>query len=257
MDIQNIVPDQSIALFVKNILVFENSESSETILPFFADGYPGLLFHQTENGITIQPHGKKMPTFFLYGQTIKPINIHVNGHFQIIIFQLYPFVLRAFWGINPREINDGCHYLTTGPENDINKIISNILFASTIEEKIRIIANLLLDYFKHKSNKLDFLVREAIQYIIDSRGIIAIKEIAKKEKLNIRTLERRFLRETGISAKQFAKIVQFQSSLNQLETKDFSKINDIVYANGYADQSHFIRVFKAFTGVTPNTFGKI
>lgn len=257
MDIQNIVPDQSIALFVKNILVFENSESSETILPFFADGYPGLLFHQTENGITIQPHGKKMPTFFLYGQTIKPINIHVNGHFKIVIFQLYPFVLRAFWGINPREINDSCHYLTTGPENDINKIISNILFASTIEEKIRIIANLLLDYFKHKSNKLDFLVREAIQYIIDSRGIIAIKEIAKKEKLNIRTLERRFLRETGISAKQFAKIVQFQSSLNQLETKDFSKINDIVYANGYADQSHFIRVFKAFTGVTPNTFGKI
>lgn len=257
MDIQNIVPDQSIALFVKNILVFENSESSETILPFFADGYPGLLFHQTENGITIQPHGKKMPTFFLYGQTIKPINIHVNGHLQIIIFQLYPFVLRAFWGINPQEINDGCHYLTTGPENDINKIISKILFASTIEEKIRIIANLLLDYFKHKSNKLDFLVREAIQYIIDSRGIIAIKEIAEKEKLNIRTLERRFLRETGISAKQFAKIVQFQSSLNQLETKDFSKINDIVYANGYADQSHFIRVFKAFTGVTPNTFGKI
>jgi AraC-like DNA-binding protein len=101
------------------------------------------------------------------------------------------------------------------------------------------------------------LVREAIQYIIDSRGIIAIKEIAEKEKLNIRTLERRFLKETGISAKQFAKIVQFQSSLNQLETKDFNKINDVVYTNGYADQSHFIRVFKAFTGVTPNTFGKI
>jgi len=257
MDIQNIVPGESIALFVKNILVFENRDTSETILPFFADGYPGLLYHQTENGLTIQPHGKKMPTIFLYGQTIKPITIHVNGHFQIIIFQFYPFVLRAFWGINPQDINDSCHYLTNGPENDINKIISEILFASTIEEKIRIITNLLLDYFKQKSNKLDFLVREAIQYIIDSRGIIAIKEIAEKEKLNIRTLERRFLKETGISAKQFAKIVQFQSSLNQLETKDFNKINDVVYTNGYADQSHFIRVFKAFTGVTPNTFGKI
>src|SRR5690606_8870505 len=99
--------------------------------------------------------------------------------------------------------------------------------------------------------------REVIQYIIDSKGTIPIKEIAKKEKLNIRTLERRFLKETGISAKQFAKIVQFQSSLNQLTTKDFSKKSDIVYANGFADQSHFIRVFKAFTGMTPNTFGKM
>lgn len=257
MDIQNIVQSQSTALFVKDILVFENKDDVETVLPFFADGYPGLLFHQTENGLTIQPHGKKMPTIFLYGQTIKPIAIEVNGPFQIIIFQFYPFVLRAFWGINPEDINDRCHDLTNGHENEINKIISEILLVPTIPEKITIIENLLLDYFEQKRNKLDFLIREVIQYIIDSKGTILIKDIAKKEKLNIRTLERRFLKETGISAKQFAKIVQFQSSLNQLATKDFSKINDIVYANGFSDQSHFIRVFKAFTGMTPNTYGKM
>ncbi|WP_373564673.1 helix-turn-helix domain-containing protein [Sphingobacterium sp. E70] len=74
--------------------------------------------------------------------------------------------------------------------------------------------------------------------------------------MHIRTLERRFLRETGISAKQFAKIVQFQSSLTQLTTNDFREISEIVYTNGFSDQSHFIRVFKAFTGVTPHTFGK-
>ena len=257
MDIQKIVPGQSIALFVKNILVFENKDDRENVLPFFADGYPGLMFHQTETGLTIQPHEKKMPTIFLYGQTIKPIAIEVNGPFQIIIFQFYPFVLRAFWGINPEDINDNCHDLNSPPEKEINKIISAILLVPTIQEKITIMTNLLLDYFEQKRSKLDFLIREVIQYIIDGKGMIPIKEIAEKEKLNIRTLERRFLKETGISAKQFAKIVQFQSSLNQLTTKDFSQINDIVYANGFSDQSHFIRVSKAFTGVTPTTFGKM
>jgi AraC-like DNA-binding protein len=28
----------------------------------------------------------------------------------------------------------------------------------------------------------------------------------------------------------------------------------VVYQNGYADQSHFIRVFKSFTGKTPGQF---
>lgn len=257
MDTQNISPNQSIALFVKNILIFDNKDHKETVLPFFADGYPGLMYHQTKRGLTIQPHGKKMPPIFLYGQTIKPISIEVNGPFQIIIFQFYPFVLRAFWGINPEDINDSCYNLYNSTNKKINKVSSEILLASTIQEKVSIISNLLLGYFEEKRNNLDFSIRGVIQYIIDSKGILTIREIAGKEKLNIRTLERRFIKETGISAKQFAKIVQFQASLDQLTTKDFRKINDIVYANGFSDQSHFIRVFKAFTGVTPHTYGKM
>ncbi len=257
MDTQNISPNQSIALFVKNILIFDNKDHKETVLPFFADGYPGLMYHQTERGLTIQPHEKKMPPIFLYGQTIKPISIEVNGPFQIIIFQFYPFVLRAFWGINPEDINDSCYNLYNNTNKKINEVSSEILLASTIQEKVSIISNLLLGYFEEKRNNLDFSIRGVIQYIIDSKGILTIREIAGKEKLNIRTLERRFIKETGISAKQFAKIVQFQASLDQLTTKDFRKINDIVYANGFSDQSHFIRVFKAFTGVTPHTYRKM
>lgn len=256
MDAQNIIPDQSIALFVKNIMVFENKSNVETIIPFFADGYPGLLFHQTETGLTIQPHGKKMPIIFLYGQTIKPITIDVNGPFKIIIFQFYPFVLRAFWEINPEDINDNCYDLNNRPETKLNELITEILSSPTIQEKVIIISKFLTSYFEQKRNKLDFSIKGVIQFIIDKKGTVPIKEIAKKEKLHIRTLERRFLKETGISAKQFAKIVQFQSSLTQLTTNDFREISEIVYTNGFSDQSHFIRVFKAFTGVTPHTFGK-
>jgi len=58
----------------------------------------------------------------------------------------------------------------------------------------------------------------------------------------------------GVTAKQFAKIIQFQQSLEQITVKDYSKLTDIVYANGFADHSHFIKVFKAFTGKTPLAF---
>lgn len=254
MQVQNIIPDQSIALFVKNIMVFENKDDVETVIPFFADGYPGLMFHQTERGLTIQPYGKKMPIIFLYGQTIKPITIEVDGPFKIVIFQFYPFVLRAFWELNPEDINDGCYDLNE--KKEIDELIKEILSSFNVQEKITVISRLLIGYFEQKRNKLDFSIRGVIQCIIDKKGAVPIHEIAKNKNLHIRTLERRFLRETGIPAKQFAKIVQFQNSLTQLTTHDSGSINEIVYANGFSDQSHFIRVFKAFTGLTPNTFGK-
>jgi len=51
-------------------------------------------------------------------------------------------------------------------------------------------------------------------------------------------------------------IIQFQNSLTQLTIKDYTILTDVVYNNGYADQSHFIRVFKSFTGKTPKNFAK-
>lgn len=254
MNFQNIIPDKSISLFVKNIWVFENNDGEiKTSLPFFADGFPGLMFQKTDNGLKVQPHNKQMPEVFLYGQTIKPIELEISGAYLVIIFQLYPFVLRTFFNINPQSINDNCYYLE---ENDstITSLNLQLTKSETVNEKVEIIKNLLLFYFEKKKQNLDFEIRKTIETIIQTKGQENISLIAEKSNLTIRTFERRFLNETGISAKQFAKIIQFQASLKQLTLKDYTKLTDIVYQNGFSDQSHFIKVFKAFTGKTPKKF---
>ena len=141
-------------------------------------------------------------------------------------------------------------------ENDstITSLNLQLTKSETVNEKIEIIKNLLLFYFEKKKQNLDFEIRKTIETIIQTKGQENISLIAEKSNLTIRTLERRFLNETGISAKQFAKIIQFQASLKQLTLKDYTKLTDIVYQNGFSDQSHFIKVFKAFTGKTPKKF---
>jgi len=253
---QIISPDTSIALFVKAILVFESQKNDCVNLPFYADGYPGLLFQRCYGDFTIKPHDKKMPTIFLYGQTIKPISIDVTGPFQIIVFQFYPFVLRTFWGISPESINDDCYDLDTPSNTTFHQLTGTLSSSSSTENSIQLLIQSLLSFFDSKKNKLDFSIQRAILEIIENQGQIIIKEIAKREALNIRTFERRFFKETGISAKQFAKMVQFHAAFKQLNSKDFRKITEIVYENGFSDQSHFIRVFKTFTGTTPASFNK-
>lgn len=253
MHFETIDPDKSISLLVKSIMTFEEDQDDlKTVLPFFADGYPGLMFQETDNGLWVNPHNKKMPPLFLYGQTIKPIELHMHGSYRLIVFQLYPFVLKSFFNVKAMDINDNCYDLQQS--ENISHIIQPLLKNAGFENRIKIISKVLLDIFNNKKAELDFMVRDAIQFILDRNTQVSITELCKRLHVTERTFERRFLKETGIPAKQFIQILRFQQSLGQLSVKDFRKLTDVVYANGYADQSHFIRVFKAFTGKTPKKF---
>ncbi|OPB94499.1 helix-turn-helix domain-containing protein [Elizabethkingia ursingii] len=250
MSFQEIIPTEPLSLFIKSILIFENSENPDiTKLPFFADGYPGLLFHKSDGGLTVIPHQKKMPDLFIYGQTINPIELEIKGSYSVTVVQLYPFVLKSFYGIDPKSINDDCYI-----PNNTKQVLSNLRSSATTDDCIELIKAYLLNTFEKRKSNLDFKIHHALEMIIAGNGTENIGQIAKELDFNIRTFERRFLAETGLSPKQFARIIQFQTSLQQLTSKDYNKLSDIVYENGFSDQSHFIRVFKAFTGKTPKSY---
>jgi len=255
MEFKTIIPGKSIALFVKSILVFEEPGTKQkTVLPFFADGYPGLIFQETSNGLLVNPHNKLMPAMFLYGQTINPIELVMTGSYKLIVFQLYPFVLKSFFNVIPNQLNDDCYNLGQQDNNTGTDTIRKLNQAKTSSHRIEIIAFFLHSIFQEKQKELDFTISKAIQKIINKKGQLIIGDLCKELYLTERTFERRFFRAVGITAKQFSKIIQFQQSLEQLTVKDFTKLTDIVYANGFVDQSHFIKVFKAFTGKTPFAF---
>jgi hypothetical protein len=95
----------------------------------------GLMFQETENGLLVNPHKKLMPAFFLYGQTIKPIELEIKGKYELIVFQLYPFVLKSFFKVEPQTINDDCYDLELLQEADISTFIKKIKTLETSIEK--------------------------------------------------------------------------------------------------------------------------
>jgi AraC-like DNA-binding protein len=255
MNFKNISPGKSIAEFVKTILVFDNNTVKEkNLLPFFADGYPGIMFQQTINGLYVMPHNKKMPVFFLYGQTIHPIELQVTGSYHFIVFQLYPFVLKDIFNLNAKDLNDDCFDLLELQHFNTAKIITQLNKSAITEKQITNITLFLHSIFEAKKERIDFKIRQAIQLIIGSNGQLTVAALRQRLNITERTFERRFITQVGVSPKQFSKMIQFQESLIQLTDKGYSKLSDIVYDNGFADQSHFIRVFKTYTGKTPKEF---
>jgi AraC-like DNA-binding protein len=255
MKLQNIEFDIELSPFVKSIMVFESNDADiKTNLPFFADGFPGLIFHVTPNGLYVNPHKKRMPQLFIYGQTIEPIEIEIYGTFQMIVFQLFPFTLKALLNIEPKSINDNCYDLSLDGIQIQNNVLSELSLYKDHHSRINLLISYIEKLIDSKRSYIDNAIFLAIKNILSAKGKCSLAETAKEVHLTKRTFERRFLSETGLLPKQFAKIIQFQNSLTQLSVKDFTSLTDVVYENGFADQSHFIRVFKSFTGKTPKQF---
>jgi AraC-like DNA-binding protein len=80
-----------------------------------------------------------------------------------------------------------------------------------------------------------------------------IETVAARYGITARYLQKLFLQYTGLTPKLYSKINRFQNSLRLITQNDCS-LTSIAYDCGYADQSHFIREFKSFTGLTPSGY---
>src|SRR5690606_28210884 len=108
MDTTKIIAENNLELFVKEIFIMEELDiSHDARLSFFADGYPGVVYLQSEQGYLL-PRMKPLTAFFLYGQMIAPYKLSIRTPYLMIAFQLYPFAAKLLFDVDPRKLNDEC-----------------------------------------------------------------------------------------------------------------------------------------------------
>ena len=81
---------------------------------------------------------------------------------------------------------------------------------------------------------------------------IPVIELASIACVSKKQFERLFKELVGTNPKEYARIVRFQKSLKLLQHyQEDANQAQLAYQCGYADQSHFIREFRRFSGYTP------
>lgn len=78
----------------------------------------------------------------------------------------------------------------------------------------------------------------------------AISSYSKTQKHLIDQFKKYF----GLTPKNFQRIFRFNDLLQQIQHKQKISWSQIAYSCGYADQSHFIKEFKEFSGFNPQEF---
>lgn len=96
----------------------------------------------------------------------------------------------------------------------------------------------------------------AIELILKNFGMLDIEKDLVTG-ISTRQLRRLFEFYIGDTAKTFSKVVRFQNILKAKPSSQSLRQNKLFFDAGYYDQSHFIKEFKNFYGVTPSkAFGR-
>ena len=219
---------------------------SQLSIHSFADRYPRLIFQDIDCFESIiNETGEEMPLCYLKGVRTRPTEVFMHGAFSHFGVSFYPHALTTFFGMGADEL--------TNQMPDINMV-----YRCNLAERLRNITHLdrvaVLDSFllgKMAKLSLDFTV----QSIIHKKGGVGDMEMLTSSfRISERQLQRRFKKQVGVPLKRYERISRFELALNRLAAVDYSELTPIAYELGYADQSHFIKEFREFAGMSPYNF---
>jgi AraC-like DNA-binding protein len=137
----------------------------------------------------------------------------------------------------------------------VRTLHEKLMETSDLIKRIELIENFLLIRLATTGrifNKIP-IVGQIVKEIKRSHETDNINVIASRYEITPRYLQKLFIECTGITPKLYSQINRFQNSL-QLINRNEESLTSIAYECGYFDQSHFIREFKSFTGITPSAY---
>ncbi len=135
----------------------------------------------------------------------------------------------------------------------LNTICERLKEAPNVLARLNILENELAKLLYNGKQTPDNF-RKLFEAVNQNNSSVQLTEFCKQHNIGLRSLERLYNKYVGTSAITYCTLNRFQNSLNQVLCKDYCKLSDIAYGNGYFDQMHFIKEFKRFTGNTPKNF---
>ena len=252
MHFRKIAPPEPLRNYVQYFWALECPQPNARTLRTIADGCPGLVFQQTVGGIH-DPAGKPWPKLLLHGQATQATEAHAGGSFQMVGACLHPGAVPAIGHLRADELTDSCLDMALLPTPAPN-LVEQLQNSPTIQAQLELLIDFLLKTTAHPAHAPDPGVQHALTRLLATQGRVPLRQLQQETQLSERSLQRKFQHQVGVSPKLFARICQFQATLRQLRTARYDKLSDLAFTHEYADQSHHIRGFKVFAGLSPRQY---
>ena len=254
---QTFAPAGILAPYVKYFWALRsaNKDYAPKTFSAFVDGSPGIMIVQSEDEAYYDENRKRLPEIFVYGQVVKPVSFTTHGDLNTIGICFQPHALNSVFGLDAFELTDACSdiKLINGKSDNLYEMLVE---ENTVKNRIKILSSHLIDLIKVNKRRIDNPTLYAVSQIVNTNGTVPLKVLQQQLQLSERSLERKFNEKVGISPKFFSRICQFQATMNQIRSDNYNNFSDLAFENNYSDQSHFIRVFKEFTGLLPLEYRK-
>ena len=213
-------------------------------------GCPQIIFHK-RSPLFVPELSASQHRFTISGQVGFPAHIASDGDTEMIVVVFYPHTMGFFIGTSPSGFyNMEISGYDIGNRR-LDQLSTRIFDSQNNAHCIGIIENWLLSELRRCRIPPHIpRIGHALQTLMaDTR--LSVRGLADMVCLGQKQFGRVFADYVGMKPKEYSRIVRFQKSLWMFQNHHDSYA-DIAYTCGYSDQSHFIREFRQFAGITPS-----
>jgi AraC-like DNA-binding protein len=235
-------PCSELAPFIHSFWELKGDDNDNHWERIFPDGCPGLIINlgescKTDNGTFSMDYGKT----YVVGTMTSFKDSFINTNTHLLGVCLKPAVFSNFYSYTPQhELVNSTTEFDHSQSFTIEKIIT---------DPFNYLNKFFIDRIKIRNRPLQSVIND----IHKTNGQLSIYEIAKRNHMTIRQLERNFKIHIGITPKEFSNIVRFQNALSAIKNsvKEQSLL-DVAFECGFYDHSHLTNEIKRNTGLTPS-----
>jgi AraC-like DNA-binding protein len=175
----------------------------------------------------------------------------LDSMFNYVGVRFLPAMFPQLFKINAAELsNRFTHLDAVVPQ--LSAFISNHFHADQKQPEIAALLNgYFLQHIAQANLDNDRRLYDALAIILKKQGVLEIEKDLNTG-VSARQLRRLFAYYIGDTPKTFSKVVRFQNILKAKPSRQSLRQNTLFFDEGYFDQSHFIKEFKRFFGVTPS-----
>jgi AraC-like DNA-binding protein len=223
---------------------------TEYILP---QGVIEIVFNLAEPIFGKLPNSStfaKAPLCFIQGIHTHTLIAHYSGLHHLFGIRIHPYAVRDFLNILSPEINNQAIDATL-VRQEFRNLWNQLGEAKTFQDRVLVVLNTL------RFDSTPGCPRSARICELFNSGPLefqSVDQLARKVCYSSRHLNRKSQELFGLSAEELVLYKKFMSSVQLIHRNQSSRLIDIALDSGFYDQSHFNRVFKTFTGLTPREY---
>lgn len=220
--------------------------------PIVSDGCVELVFNLADPFEQATESGaRRQPLAMIVGPTQQPTVVRATGRIDVVGIRLQPWAGARVLGTSMSALRDQCVALgdvARGPLSELPEQLSEL--HDDANRFVRASAAIC----DATPAAPELLARVVVEQISDAGEAPSVRELATGVGRSVRTVERVFAEDVGLSPKALLQIARVQRALALARIEPPLRWITIAARAGYHDQSHFVREFKALVGCLPSAF---
>ena len=174
-----------------------------------------------------------------------------GGRHTLFAIRWYAWTAALFAQDSLQSTRDGvfagiCHFPAL-----TRALAPRLLEVTGYAARVRLAEGILLRQFAAAEQPLPAPLQTAVGVLLQARGNLRTAELLHTTFCSARQLERLFSNWLGCSPKTLAGLIRYQCLWRDLLTDPHWNVQDAVATYGFTDQSHLLRSFRRYHGMTP------